>query len=123
METIAAQRGMYLEIRDNRPKDINLPLREIPSQSGSKEARIEQLQPFYESGRIYHINKSDQEIIELERELLLFGRTPHDDSSDCLSFFINKVKYPTKTKQETSKITDEWNEFLRPSAIGSWRTV
>ena len=123
METIAAQRGMYLEIRNNRPKDVNLPLREIPSHSGSKEARIEQLQPFYESGRIYHIGKSDKEIIELERELMLFGRTPHDDRSDCLSFFINKVKYPQSTRSVKKRLQDEWDEFFGNESSVGWKTV
>ena len=83
METIAAQRAMYMEIKDEmKRKDIKFPFEEIHSQSGSKEARIEQLQPLYASGRIYH-NKDDKEQIELERELMLFGRTPHDDRSDC----------------------------------------
>lgn len=123
METIAAQRGMYLEIRNGRPDDVNLPLREIPSHSGSKEARIEQLQPFYESGRIIHINKSDKEIMELERELMLFGRTPHDDRSDCLSFFINKVKYPMAIKNRQNTIQDEWDEFFKTGTDCDWKTV
>ena len=123
METIAAQRGMYLEIRNNRPNDVNLPLREIPSHSGSKEARIEQLQPFYESGRIIHINKTDKEIVELERELLLFGRTSHDDRSDCLSFFINKVKYPAATQTAQKRLQDEWAEFFTTNSSGDWKTV
>jgi predicted phage terminase large subunit-like protein len=123
METISAQRGMYLELRNNKPDGVNLPLREIPSHSGSKEARIEQLQPFYESGRIYHVGKDDKEIIELERELLLFGRTPHDDRSDCLSFAINKVKYPHSTITAKAKIFDEWNEFFEAKEQASWKTL
>lgn len=123
METIAAQRGMYLEIRDNKPKDINLPLREIASHSGSKEARIEQLQPFYETGRIFHINKTDKEIVELERELLLFGRTPHDDRSDCLSFFINKVKYPKEGTTSINRLIDEWADILNGNNGDTWKTV
>ena len=122
METIAAQRGMYLEIRDNKPPNINLPLREIPSHTGSKEARIEQLQPFYESGRIYHVRREDKEIQELERELLLFTRTPHDDRSDCLSFFINKVKYPAKMVVQEHRIIDEFDD-LGNSDISNWKVI
>ena len=70
METISAQRSMYMEIvNEMKKKHIKFPFEEIPSQSGSKEARIEQLQPLYESGRIYH-NETDKEVTELERELL-----------------------------------------------------
>jgi predicted phage terminase large subunit-like protein len=123
METISAQRGMYLELRNNKPDGVNLPLREIPSHSGSKEARIEQLQPFYESGRIYHVGKDDKEIIELERELLLFGRTPHDDRSDCLSFAINKVKYPTTTTVKESRAYDVWDKLFNKDTSDSWKVV
>lgn len=121
METISAQRGMYYEMRDNKPDGLNFPIREIPSHTGSKEARIEQLQPFYESGRIYHVGKTDKEITELERELLLFTRTPHDDRSDCLSFFINKVKYPYSIAKEARKLDDLW-EF---DTVGKkdWKTI
>lgn len=125
METIAAQRAMYMEIKDemNR-KMIKFPLREIPSHSGSKEARIEQLQPLYEAGRVYH-NKEDKVIPDLERELLLFGRTPHDDLSDCLSFFINKVKYPRKQhKIESRKQRDAYENFFdRNNNVATWRIV
>lgn len=126
METIAAQRGMYLELRDYfRDNNAQAVIREIPSHSGSKEARIEQLQPFYEAGRIYHIVNTGclDAINDLERELLLFGRTPHDDLSDCLSFFINKVKYPYREIKVAPKIIDEWDDFDKEPSENSWKTL
>jgi len=126
METIAAQRGMYLELRDYfKEQNTKAAIREIPSHKGSKEARIERLQPFYESGRIYHVdNNGCKDAIELlERELLLFGRTPHDDLSDCLSFFINKVKYPYKTKKTEIKPIDDWEDFGKSNESESWKTA
>lgn len=124
METIAAQRGMYLELKKNVPKGVNFPLNEIPSHSGSKEARIEQLQPFYESGRVYHVGKDDKEIIELERELMLFGRTSHDDRSDCLSFGINRVKYPKKVNKNISrKQMDFFGKFYGEKKSSSWKVL
>ncbi len=125
METIAAQRAMYLEIKDDMKRmSLKFVFREIPSHVGSKEGRIEQLQPMYESGRIYH-NKKDSNTLELERELLLFGRTPHDDISDTLSFFLNKVTYPRKSTITNSRaLSDAYSKFF---AIGSnednWKTV
>mgnify|MGYP002639001141 FL=1 len=122
METIAAQRGMYLEIKkEMKILGHKFPLREIPSHSSGKEARIEQLQPMYESGRIYH-NKKDCD--DLEQELLMFGRTPHDDRSDALSFAIGRVKYPKKKavlKQTTMK--DHWDKFLENSETKAWKTL
>lgn len=122
METISAQRAMYMEIRNEmKAKNIKFPFEEIPSQSGSKEARIEQLQPLYESGRIYH-RKNDKETIELERELLLFGRTSHDDRSDALSFFLNRVKYPRINSIHKSMFRDEWADYT-DAPTASWKIV
>ena len=124
METIAAQRAMYLEIvAEMKNKSIKFPFEEIPSQTGSKEARIEQLQPLYESGRVYH-NKKDKEMIELERELLLFGRTSHDDRSDCLSFFLNRVKYPRRIVQDIGRRKiDFYDKFFDKPSSSSWKVL
>lgn len=125
METIAAQRAMYLEIRDEmRRKGVKFPLREIPSHNGSKEGRIEQLQPLYESGRIYH-NRNDGNIVELERELMLFGRTPHDDISDALSFFLNKVTYPKEQSVfKSRKVRDAYENFFdRDTSLATWKII
>jgi predicted phage terminase large subunit-like protein len=125
METISAQRGMYLEIqKEAREKEIKFPLREIPSHKGSKEARIEQLQPLYASGRIYHCDRQvDSEMQELERELMLFTRTPHDDRSDCLSFFINRVKYPRFSEEKKSRAYDSWDKLFNKDTSDSWKVV
>lgn len=124
METISAQRAVYLEIREEmKRKNIKFPFDEIPSHIGSKEARIEQLQPLYESGRIYHRHK-DNEIIELERELLLFGRTPNDDRSDCLSFFLNRVKYPKRISNEINRKRFDLFDFNKSnSSSSSWKII
>jgi len=125
METIAAQRAMYLEILDEmKRKSIRFPFREIASHQGSKEARIEQLQPLYESGRIYH-NKKDVLTLDLERELLLFGRTPHDDISDALSFFLNKVTYPREAPKIASrKVRDSYENFFdTDSNFTNWKIL
>ena len=122
METIAAQRAMYLEIKDYMKKNyMKHVFREIPSHSGSKEGRIEQLQPLYESGRIYHI--ASNEVTELERELMLFGRTPHDDRSDTLSFFIGKVKYPRMIVNSVKREADVWDKYFKPDSQADWKIV
>jgi predicted phage terminase large subunit-like protein len=124
METIAAQRSMYMEIRnDMRANGIKFPFEEIPSQSGTKEARIEQLQPLYEAGRIFH-SKKDKETIELERELLLFGRTSHDDRSDTLYFFLNRVKYPKKiVNTSNNRIVDFYDGKHNGGQSAGWKII
>lgn len=122
METIAAQRAMFMEIKDYMKANyIKSPFREIFSHKGSKEGRIEQLQPLYESGRIYHVKSN--EVTELERELMLFGRTPHDDRSDCLSFFIGQVKYPRDRVTEAKKIGSRWDKYFENEPKADWKIV
>ncbi|MGA1047511.1 MAG: hypothetical protein ACO3UU_05845 [Minisyncoccia bacterium] len=123
METIAAQRGMYMEIQEEMKRNnMKFVFKEIPSHSGSKEARIEQLQPLYQSGRIYHIG-NDVEVSELERELLLFGRTPHDDRSDTLSFFLNRVKYPAKSVNKAQEAYDMFDRMFKKQTTTSWKLL
>ena len=121
METISAQRSMFLEIRDEMRKEGHkFPLREIPSHATGKEARIEQLQPMYEAGRIYHKRK---ECPDLERELLLFGRTPHDDISDTLSFALRRVTYPRATAKTQQREYDAWDKLFNKRSSNSWKIV
>lgn len=124
METISAQRAMYMEIQSEAKKrNIKFRFEEIPSQSGSKEGRIEQLQPLYNSGRIYHL-KGDNEIIELERELMLFGRTTHDDRSDTLSFFLNRVKYPLRSRTNlSSRKYDIFDNMFKNVDTKQWKII
>jgi predicted phage terminase large subunit-like protein len=124
IETIAAQRAMYLEIKKYmQDNNVKYPLREIYSHKGSKEGRIEQLQPLYESGRIYHISKQDQGIQDLERELMLFTRTPHDDISDCLSFFIGQVKYPRDMVSSSNTVIDPWAKYFKKDVSADWKIL
>ncbi len=123
METIAAQRSMYMEIVSDMKRDnIKFVFKEIPSHSGSKEARIEQLQPLYQAGRIYHVG-NDTDLGELERELMLFGRTPHDDRSDTLSFFLNRVKYPSKTVDRRLEVYDMFDRMMNKGTGTSWKLL
>ena len=125
METIAAQRGMYLEIQeDAKRRGKKMKLREIPSHQGSKEARIEQLQPLYYDNMIFH-NKDDKNTKMLEEELMLFGNTSHDDVSDCLSFAIGRVSYPkTQSKIRSRKQRDAYmNLFETKNVSASWKIV
>ena len=125
METIAAQRGMYLEIKEEAKRiGKSVKIEEIPSHSGSKEARIEQLQPLYEMGMIFH-NRSDKNTALLEEELMLFGNTLHDDISDCLSFAIGRVSYPkAQSTIRQKKVRDYYDNFFKDQSTStSWRVV
>ena len=122
METIAAQRSMYLNIISlMKERKIKMPLEEVPSHKGSKEARIEQLQPLYATNSIFH---KENQCDELEKELLLFGNTPHDDISDALSFGINRLKYPRKSeKQVSSPMSDAYDKMFNKKPTANWKII
>lgn len=124
METIAAQRAMFLEMRDEaKRKGHSITLREIPSHKGSKEARIEQLQPLYDDHMIFH-NENDKNTKILEEELMLFGNTSHDDVSDCLSFGLTRLSYPNSVKTEDNRRTyDSWDKLFKPREDNSWKIL
>ena len=122
METIAAQRVAFLEMQTYmKAQYIKFPFREIVGHSTSKEARIEQLQPMYESRRVFHVK--GEYIDDLERELMLFGRTPHDDISDALSFFIGRAKAPRVSAQKVVTQQDIWDIYFKPKVVADWKVV
>jgi len=43
---------------------------------------------------------------------MLFGRTPHDDRSDALSFFIGRVKYPQVPVRAMNTTIDPWDKYF-----------
>lgn len=64
-------------------------------------------------------------MVDLERELMLFGRTPHDDLSDGLSMAIGRVTYPKAPVAKVSRKTQDaydriFNNFQKSA---SWRIV
>ena len=125
METISAQRAMFLEIKeDMKRRDEVFKLEEIPSHKGSKEARIEQLEPLYIENMIWH-KKSDKSTSMLEEELLLFGNTSHDDISDTLSFALGRLKKPRKPHTIESKKERDFyqNVFENNTDLGSWKII
>lgn len=95
VEIIATQsrfgKALLLEQKE---RGIWLPIKEIKSRESSKEDRIETLAPFYEFGRIHHIETCDQ-IDDLEYELLHFPKGSHDDMIDALATILEIAQPPT----------------------------
>jgi predicted phage terminase large subunit-like protein len=95
LETIATQKNIqYMLNNEQKNRGIWLPVKEIKSRTASKESRIEALAPYYEFGRIHHINESNQ-ISELEYELLHFPKGSHDDVIDALATILEIASPPT----------------------------
>ena len=54
---------------------------------------------------------------------MLFGRTPHDDRSDTMSFFLGKVKYPLVTKTTQRIQSDVWDKYFVNDTKADWKIV
>lgn len=98
LETIATQKTIEYILNDEQKKrGIWMPVQIIRSRSASKESRIEALAPYYEFGRVHHINEANQ-IDELEYELLKFPKGAHDDVIDSLATILEIASPPTGKK-------------------------
>jgi phage terminase large subunit-like protein len=69
-----------------------------------KETRIRSLIPRYANGDIYHI---EGECEELERELLRFPKSKHDDLSDSLAYASQICKKPYESTYDDTLIEDK----------------
>lgn len=85
-------------------------------QKGSKEAKIQRLEPKWRNGRIFH----HRTMVDLEKELLDFPIGKHDDIIDCVQMFdefhLHKLsgKTPTEKYFEDLGIPFNFNEYGEP---------
>jgi len=54
---------------------------------------------------------------------LLFGRTSHDDRSDSLSFFLNRVKYPREVAKVSGRTRDFYENAFNKHSKASWKII
>jgi len=95
LETVATQKSIqYILNSEQKDRGIWLPVREITSRQSTKEDRIEALAPFYEFGRVHHIEECNQ-LEDLEYELLHFPKGQHDDMIDALATILEIASPPT----------------------------
>lgn len=87
LETTAYQRVLQYALVDQMKKRNKfIPLRELTHTEQSKSERILALQPRYETGMIWHPNKTHLPMVEyLEDELLRFPLGKNDDIIDSLA--------------------------------------
>lgn len=75
-----------------RIREIRSPRGSGPPESGVAKKRIERLVPYYESGRIrHHASLKDG---ELEKQLLAYPRSKHDDCADSLAYSLDQITPP-----------------------------
>jgi predicted phage terminase large subunit-like protein len=99
LETVAFQKSLQYAINDRmRERGWWLPLKEIKRKNQqSKEDRIRGLQPYYEYGRVFHINDSPA-IDDLEYQLIHFPKAKNDDIIDALADIL-EIGFPPMKKQ------------------------
>lgn len=97
IEEVAFQKALRYSLhQEMNNRNIWLPLREVKPQARNKDQRIRGLQPLYANKKMYH-NKSVNNNMHLEDELLRFPRGKHDDVIDALSYGLD-FWYPGKRK-------------------------
>lgn len=97
IEDVAYQKAILFMLNDEMTRrQTILPIQGFNNGTvKSKEMRIMGLIPLFEWGRIF----LTQGMQDLERELLQFPRSAHDDISDALASLLNIVFYPSPEKE------------------------
>ena len=93
----------YILHEAGRQRSQFLPVRPVRSK-GTKFARILQLQPFHESGRL-HIRRSQS---KLEDQLHRYPKTRHDDVLDALAMRVQRMVWAESAGGATT-IGSEWS--------------
>ncbi len=88
IEAVAFQKAMLYLVKDEmRRRGVYMPLRELKADK-DKVRRIRSLQPLFECGDIY----LNQGMVDLERELLEFPFSKHDDIVDALAYVLQVMR-------------------------------
>lgn len=109
IEVVAYQKAMYYLLQDEmKRRGIRMPLEELKADR-DKKRRIGSLQPLFENGEVYILRSQE----ELEKELLEFPFSEHDDIVDALAYILQILKPGVKKKAKreynykpSSKVTN-----------------
>jgi len=103
LETIATQSNIsYMLNAEQKQRGIWLPVKEIKSRSSSKESRIRSLAPYYEYGKVFHVEECSQ-LEDLEYELTHFPKGANDDIIDALATILEIATPPSRNKRHNDK--------------------
>lgn len=103
LETIATQSNIsYMLNAEQKQRGIWLPVKEIKSRSSSKEDRIRSLAPYYEYGKVFHVEECSQ-LEDLEYELTHFPKGANDDIIDAMATILEIATPPSRHKHHTDK--------------------
>lgn len=105
IETTAFQRALKYFLDDEmRKRNEFIPTKELGHTDRSKFERIKGLQPRYETGAVFHPQKTTVPLVEdLEDELMRFPLGRHDDIIDALASQL-ELAFPPKKREERTYI-------------------
>lgn len=115
IESVAYQRALQWFLQDEMRRRNKFYLVEELKADTDKERRIRGLQPRYAVGAVYH----KPYMTELEEELILFPKAPHDDIADALAY-VPQIAFPGKTMEELRAGTSERYESSHPVTTGDF---
>ncbi len=101
IETTAFQKALQFFAYDEmKRKNHFIPIMELKHSDTSKYDRIMGLEPRYETGSVFHPQKTSVPLVEeLEEELRDFDKGKHDDLIDALASQL-ELTFPAKQKSE-----------------------
>lgn len=89
VESVAYQRSLIWFLQDEMKRRNKFFMIQELKADKDKERRIRGLQPRYASGQVFH----KPHHTELEEELILFPKAPHDDLADALAY-VPQIAFP-----------------------------
>lgn len=113
LETIATQKNIQYMLNDEQKRrGVWLPVQEIKTRQATKEDRILSLAPFYEYGRIFHIEECSQ-LEDLEYELTHFPKGENDDVIDALSTVL-EIATPPRNQNKNRDRKERRRSYDKP---------
>ena len=114
LETVATQSNIeYMLIDEQKRRGVWLPVKIIKTRTTAKEDRIRSLAPYYEYGRVFHVQEANH-VEDLEYELTHFPKGENDDIIDALATILEIATPPSgrntnrhKKETDTTRISDK----------------
>lgn len=117
LETIATQSNIsYMLNVEQKDRGIWLPVKEIKSRENTKEDRIRALAPYYEFGRVYHVEECNQ-LDDLEYELTHFPKGENDDIIDALATILDIATPPSHKNNKSRKDKERIRASYKPRSL------
>jgi predicted phage terminase large subunit-like protein len=107
VETVQYQKAMMYLLKDEcKRRQIYMPLRELKADR-DKVRRVQALEPAFARGEV-HIKISH---VDLEREILEFPYSKHDDAVDTLAYILQVLRAGNLNSDRGSEPTPVRNRF------------